>query len=49
MTNVTAVRCPDRAEHAILEVILGGRLFGQLRPIFVVGEPLRNVGTPLEV
>ena len=27
VTDVTAVRSPDRAEHAILEVILTGHFF----------------------
>ena len=43
VTNVIAVGSPDRAERATLGVILAGRLFGQFRPIFVVGESLCDV------
>ena len=32
VVNVTAVRSPDREEHAILGGILAGRCFDQLRP-----------------
>ena len=44
-TNVTAVGSPDRAERAILGVILSGRFFGQLRTylwllsLFTMQEP----------
>ena len=33
VTDVTAVGSPDRAEHALLWVILVGRFFDQFRPI----------------
>ena len=45
VANVTAVRSPDIAERAILEVILVRRCFGQFRPHlwsgsdFVMWEP----------
>ena len=45
VANVTAVGSPDRAKHAILGVILAGRVFGQIQDIFVVAEPLCDVGT----
>ena len=44
-TDVTAVGCPDRAERAILGVILAG-LFWPIKAICVAGEPLCDVGTP---
>ena len=44
-TDVTAVRSPDRAECAILGVILAGRLFLPIQAVFVAGEPLSDVGT----
>ena len=43
--NVTAVGFPARTECANLEVILAGQRFGQFQGIFVVGEPLGDVGT----
>ena len=48
VANVTAVGSPDRAEHAILGTILAVRCFGfgLVKAVFVVGEPLRDVGTP---
>ena len=48
VTDVTAVRSPDRAERAILGVILAGRFFDfwPIQATFVVGEPLCDVGTP---
>ena len=46
VANVTAVESPDRAERAILEVILAGRFFLLIQDIFVVGGPLCDVGTP---
>ena len=45
VTNVTAVGSPDRAEHAILGVILAGQLFVPLQDTFVVWEPLCDVGS----
>ena len=46
VTDVTAVRSPDRAEHAILGVILAGCVLLPIHVIFVVGGPLCGVGTP---
>ena len=46
VTDVTAVRSPDRAERAILEIILAGALFWPIQAVFVAGEPLFYVGTP---
>ena len=43
--NVTAVRSPDRAKHAILGVILAGRFCWPIQAVFVAGEPLCDVGT----
>ena len=41
LTNVPDVESPDRAECAILEVILAGQFLGQLRlSILVAWEPL---------
>ena len=40
VTNVTAVRSPDRAERAILKVILAGQYFLPIQAIFVVEESL---------
>ena len=40
VTDGTVVRSPDKAERAILGVILTERFFDQFRPIFVVGDPL---------
>ena len=45
VTNATAVRSPDRAECAILGVILAGRVLADPGR-FVVTEPLCGVGTP---
>ena len=46
VTDVTAVRSLDRAECAILGVVLAGCVFGPFRTyIFVVTEPLCDVGT----
>ena len=38
--NVTAVRSPDRAERAILKLILAGRSFWPIQAIFVIKESL---------
>ena len=38
VTDVTTVGSPDRAERAILEVILDGRFFGQFRPYLWSGS-----------
>ena len=43
VTNATAVRSPDRAERAILNVMLG--VFLPTQAVFVVGEPLCDIGT----
>ena len=48
ITNVTAAGSPDRAERAILGVILVGRDIADL-DVFVVGKLLCDVGTPLEL
>ena len=46
ITEVTAVESPVRAERAILGAILAiGVWFWQIQAVFVVGEPLSNVGT----
>ena len=47
VTNVSAVGSPDKAEHAILGVVLAGR-FLSIQGVFVTGEPLCDVGTPAE-
>ena len=44
VANVTNVGSPDRAERAILEVVLARRFFVQA--VFVVEESLCYVGTP---
>ena len=49
VANVAAVRYPDRAVRAILEVILPGRFFGQFRPYVWSGEPHCDVGTEKRV
>ena len=49
VADVTAVGSPDRAERAILGVILAGRVFGQSRSFLWSEEPLCGVGTPLEL
>ena len=46
---VTAVGSPDRAERAMLGVILAGRFFGQFRPYVWSGEPHCDVGTEKRV
>ena len=48
VTDVTAVRSPDIAERAILGAILAGALFCPIQCVFVIGEPLCDVGTPPE-
>ena len=45
--NVKAVRSPNRAQRAILGMVLAGRVFGHFRPyLLVVAELLCDVGTP---
>ena len=46
VSDVTAVRSFDRAEHAISGVILAGRFFLPIHTAFVVLEPLCDVETP---
>ena len=46
VADVTAVGSLDRAERAILGVIMVGSVFDQFRSFFVVGEPLCGAGTP---
>ena len=43
--NVTAVRSPGRAERAIWGGISAGRFLWLIQAVFVVGEPLCDVGT----
>ena len=45
VSAVTAVGSPNRAERAMLGVILAGCLFWPIQDIFVVAEPLCDVGT----
>ena len=40
VVDVIAVGSPDRAERAILEVVLAGRCFGQFRPYLLSGSHL---------
>ena len=42
VANVIGVGSRDRAERAVLE----GALFCPIQAVFVVGEPLCDVGTP---
>ena len=44
VTDVTAVESPERAERAILGVLLG--IFWSIKAVYVVLEPLCGVGTP---
>ena len=44
MDDVTSVGSPDRAERAILGMILG--VFWPIQAVFVAREPLCDVGTP---
>ena len=44
VANVTPVRSPDRAKHAILGMILD--VFSSIQATFVVRELLRDVGIP---
>ena len=44
VTDVTAVGSPDRAERAILGLLLV--VFWSIQAVFVVEEPLYDVGTP---
>ena len=44
VAGVTTVGSPDRVERAILGMVLG--VFWSIQAIFVVREPLCDVGTP---
>ena len=46
VTDETAVRSPDRAERAILGHDFGLACFWPIGVVFVVGQPLRDVGVP---
>ena len=51
ISNEISVKSPDRAERAILVVILGvywpvHGIFSQFTPFFVLEEPLCDTGTP---
>ena len=45
VTDVTVIGSPDRAERAILGVILAGR-FSPIQAVLMAMEPLHDVGTP---
>ena len=45
VTDIKAVRSPERAKRAILGLILAGRVFGHIQDIFVVAERLCDVET----
>ena len=44
VADVSAPGSPDRADHAILEVLLAERCFLPIQAAFVVGDPLCDVG-----
>ena len=46
VANVTSVGSPARAERHILGTIFG--VFWSIQAAFVVGEPICDIGTPLE-
>ena len=46
VADVTAVGFPDRAERAILGVILAECVFWSMQALFVVGEPFCDIRTP---
>ena len=49
VTNATPITSPDRAERAILsERYFGWAFFWPIQATSVVGEPLCDVGAPLE-
>ena len=48
VANVTAVRSPDRAERAILEVVLAEGCFGKLGPYLSSGSHFVMKEPPLE-
>ena len=45
VADVPPVESPDRVEHAVLGLNLAGRVFLPIQDIFVVAEPLCDVGT----
>ena len=47
VADITAVESPGRAECAILGVIFGWALFWLIQYVFVIREPLCDVGTPI--
>ena len=49
VADVTAIGSSGRAEHAILGGVCGWVCFWPIQVIFVVGEPLCGVGTPIEL
>ena len=49
VADVTAVGSPDRAEHAILVVILAVRFFGQFGLYFLSGSHFVMDEPPLEL
>ena len=48
VADVTAVRAPDRVEYYFTSDF-GWALFWPIQAVFVVGEPLCDVGPPLEL
>ena len=46
VADVTSVGSPDIAERAILWGDFGWALFWPIQAVFVVGEPLCDIGTP---
>ena len=49
VTDVIAVGSPGKAEHAILGVILAGRVFGQSRSFLWSGSHFMMYEPPLEL
>ena len=45
ITNLTTFGSPDRDERAIWEVILGRAVFWPIQAVFVIREPLCDIGT----
>ena len=46
VADVTTVGPPDRAERAILGVILAEQFFSPIRAVYVIKEPLCDVASP---
>ena len=46
VTDLTSVRSPDRADCAILGMILGWALFWPIQAVFLVGEAFCDIETP---